>query len=336
MVGVGIYPDFYFVDFDLCCISVFLIMKNVLEIQNLNKTFGKFVAVDNVSFSLQEGEILGLLGPNGAGNTTIIQMLLGILKETSGRISYFGKEFWSNREEILDRVNFSSTYTNFPWNLTVKEVLTFISYLYKISDRKKRIEEIVELFNLQEFYYLTVAALSAGQQTRLNLAKAFLNRPAVLLLDEPTASLDPDVADYIRKFLLEERKSVHTSVLFTSHNMREVEEVCDRVVVIQNGRLIANDTPYNLARTIDVCHIELLIRDGLKRAIQYSQSLSLHYEIEGRYIVVDVKEKDIPDFLRSLMDQGVQYDEISIEKPDLEDYFLRVASQKKEAKSLKI
>src|SRR3989344_3033352 len=206
--------------------------NNVLEVKNLTKKFGNFTAVDNISFSLKEGEILGLLGPNGAGKTTTIQMLLGVLTPTSGDIKYFDKKLTENREEILEQVNFSSSYTNFPWSLTVKEVLTFISYLYSINERKKRLDKIVEMFKLDSLLRKQIHELSSGQLTKVNLAKAFINFPKVLLLDEPTASLDPDVAKYIRDFLLNQQKEFKVSIILTSHNMAEVEEVSDRVKFI--------------------------------------------------------------------------------------------------------
>lgn len=303
----------------------------VLQVNNLTKKFPakgrEFIAVNNISFDLKEGEILGLLGPNGAGKTTTIQMLLGVLTPTSGGVKYFGKNLLQNREEILEQVNFSSTYTNLPWDLTVWENLNFISYLYTIPNRKKRIEKIVKTFKLERLMKQTVNELSSGQITRLNLAKAFINYPKVLLLDEPTASLDPEVADYIRNFLLEERKKFKVSIIFTSHNMAEIEQVCDRVIFINKGKIIADDTPENLAKTIEVSHVELFVKDGLKRTVNYCQEKGLKYEIEGRYIVVDVKEKAIAEFLRGLMDKGVYYDEISIEKPSLEDYFLSITKR---------
>jgi ABC-2 type transport system ATP-binding protein len=305
---------------------------DVLQVKDLTKQFktstGPFLAVDDISFSLKEGEILGLLGPNGAGKTTTVQMLLGVLSPTKGSISYFGKNLVNHREEILEQVNFSSTYTNLPWVLTVKESLTFLSYLYEINNRRQRIARVVEIFKLKELLDKQMFSLSSGQITRVNLAKAFINFPKVLLLDEPTASLDPDVANYIREFLLEERKKFQVSIIITSHNMAEVEEVCDRVIFINHGKIIADDTPDNLAKTIEISHVELFVKDGLKRTIEYCQKNKLNYELEGRYIIVDVKEKEIPEFLRNLMGNGVYYDEISIEKPTLEDYFLQVTHKK--------
>jgi len=306
---------------------------DILQVENLTKKFGLYKAVNNITFSLKEGEILGILGPNGAGKTTTIQMLLGVLTPTSGEISYFGKSLHQHKEEILEQVNFSSTYTKLPDNLTVLENLTFISYLYDIKNRKERITKLVDLFNLSNLMHLQGSDLSAGQMTRLNLAKAFINYPKVLLLDEPTASLDPDVADFIRKFLLEEQKKFQVSIIITSHNMAEVEEVCDRVIFIDQGRIIANDTPEGLAKTIDTSHVELLVKDGLKRTVEFCHEKGMEYEIKGRYIVIDTKEEDIPVLLYGLMEKGVYYDEIAIEKPTLEDYFLQVVKQKHEGSS---
>lgn len=295
---------------------------NVLQVKNLTKKFGKFTAVNNISFNLKEGEILGLLGPNGAGKTTTIQMLLAVLTPTSGEIIYFGKNLKNYREKILEQVNFSSTYVQLPWRLTVKENLHFFSYFYQINNRKDRINKIINTFRLEKLANKSIHQLSAGQITRVNLAKAFINFPKVLLLDEPTASLDPEVASYIREFLLNERKKFNVSIIITSHNMAEVEEVCDRVIFINYGKIVADDTPGHLAKTIEICHLELMVKDGLKRTIEICQKNNIKYNLRGRYIIIDIKERNIPEFLRDLMNKGVYYDEISIEKPTLEDYFL--------------
>jgi|SRR5579885_218913 len=307
-------------------------MKNtiMLEVKNLTKRFGPlvggFTAVDDVSFAMREGEIVGLLGPNGAGKTTTIQMLLGVLEPTSGTVSYFGKTLKEHREEILEKVNFSSTYTNLPWRLTVRENLTWIAQLYKMKNRKQRINEIIETFKLQDIEKKSIAQLSAGQKTRVNLAKSFINYPKILLLDEPTASMDPDIAAYLRELILERRKEHNMSIIWTSHNMAEVEEMCDRVVFINKGKVIADDTPEKLAKTIENAHVELMIRDGLQRAIAFAKEKGLTYQIDRRSIIVDVKERQIAPFLREIMEKGIRYDEISIEKPTLEDYFLEVAN----------
>jgi len=304
----------------------------ILEIKNLTKNFNDFKAVDNVSFSLEEGEILGFLGPNGAGKTTTIQMLLGVLSPTNGEIIFFGKNFKNHREDILEEINFSSTYTNLPGDLTVKEILTYTSFFYNIRDRKKRIGEIKGLFNLEPIFKQRVSELSAGQLSRVNLAKSFINFPRILLLDEPTSSLDPEVAKYIREFLLEERKKFKVSILITSHNMAEVQEVCDRVIFINHGRIIANDTPENLAKSIETSHIELLIKDGLKRTEQYCLENKIKCRIKGRYLNIDIEERKIPEFLEDLKIKKIFYDEISIQKPTLEDYFLETVSKTNKGK----
>lgn len=300
---------------------------DILQVKNLTKKFGEFIAVDNISFSLKEGEILGLLGPNGAGKTTIIQMIMGVLTPTFGEIVYFGKNLKDYKEEILEELNFSSTYTNLPWDLTVKENLTYISYLYNIKKRKEKIEKLVETFKLKDLLSLQISKLSAGQLTRVNLAKAFINYPKILLLDEPTASLDPDVASYIRKFLLEERQKFNVSIVITSHNMTEVEEVCDRVIFINEGKIIANDTPDQLAKSIEICHVELLIPEGIDKIKEYCTTRNIQYIVKGKSILVDLKEKEIAKFLQDLMNNKLQYSEISIEKPTLEDYFLQIAQR---------
>jgi len=170
--------------------------------------------------------------------------------------------------------------------------------------------------------------LSSGQQTRVNLAKAFVNAPKVLLLDEPTASLDPDIANHIRQFLLNERERSHTSIIITSHNMAEIETLCDRVVFIHEGKIIADDTPDNLSKSIKICHVELLVKDGLREIAEYCKSNTLPYKKEKKFITVDIEEDKVASFLQDLTNQGIYYDEISIEKPSLEDYFLQAASIK--------
>jgi ABC-2 type transport system ATP-binding protein len=294
----------------------------VLDVKHLSKTFKNFRAVDDVSLHLNEGEILGLLGPNGAGKTTTIQMLLGILTPTSGTIEYFGKSLTDHREEILEKINFSSTYTNLPWDLTINESLTFISYLYDIKDRKGKIKKVSEIFELGDLLPKRMRELSSGQITRVNLAKAFLNSPKVLLLDEPTASLDPETADLIRKVLVKEQEESGISIILTSHNMGEVEEVCDRVVFINEGKVVANDTPENLIKTIKIAHVFLRFGNTSKAA-KFFEGQKLNFRKENQCLIVDIEEGEIPRILMQLSDQNIHYTEIVIERPTLEDFFLQ-------------
>jgi ABC-2 type transport system ATP-binding protein len=214
----------------------------VLKVSRLTKRFGGFTAVDEVSFEIRPGEILGLLGPNGAGKTTTIQMLLGVVTPTSGSIEAFGLDLSTHREAVLQQVNFSSTYIAMPQSLTVEENLWVVARLYGLSDNARRVDDVVKKLEMDEFRQKVTRKLSSGQMTRLTLAKAFLTEPRLLFLDEPTASLDPDIAYKIRSLLKEERRSSGLSILYTSHNMREMEEMSDRIIFLQRGRLVAEGT----------------------------------------------------------------------------------------------
>ena len=214
----------------------------VLEVRNLTKTFGDFTAVNGISFALHPGEILGVLGPNGAGKTTTMHMLLGLITPTSGTISMFGMDLETHREAILQRVNFSSTYMSMPQSLTVEENLWVVARLYGLPDVQRKIDDIVKKLEMGEFRHKVTRKLSSGQMTRLTLAKAFLTEPKILFLDEPTASLDPDIAHKIRALLKDEQRASGLSVLYTSHNMREMEEMSDRIIFLQKGNLVAEGT----------------------------------------------------------------------------------------------
>src|SRR5215510_5977567 len=214
----------------------------VLSAQHLTKRFGTFTAVNDISFELRPGEILGLLGPNGAGKTTTIQMLLGLVTPTGGSIQIFGLDLASHREEILEQVNFSSTYISMPYSLTVEENLWVVARLDGLTHVQHRIDDVVKKLEMDEFRSKITRKLSSGQMTRLTLAKAFLTQPKILFLDEPTASLDPDIAHKIRALLKEERRSAGLSILYTSHNMREMEEMSDRIIFLQRGKIVAEGT----------------------------------------------------------------------------------------------
>ena len=214
----------------------------VLEVRHLTKTFGDFTAVNGISFALRPGEILGVLGPNGAGKTTTMHMLLGLITPTSGTISMFGMDLETHRETILQRVNFSSTYMSMPQSLTVEENLWVVARLYGLPDVRRRIDDVVKKLEMGEFRHKVTRKLSSGQMTRLTLAKALLTEPKILFLDEPTASLDPDIAQKIRALLKDEQRASGLSVLYTSHNMREMEEMSDRIIFLQKGNLVAEGT----------------------------------------------------------------------------------------------
>lgn len=307
-------------------------MNKILEVKNLTKKYGpqanEFTAVDNVTFYLKDGEILGFLGVNGAGKTTTIQMLLGVTGATAGEIIYFNKEFNKNREEILKQINFSSTYISLPWLLTVSESLEVFARLYEINDRKKRIKKLLSEFEIEHLAKKQFYILSAGEKTRVLLVKAFLNYPKILLLDEPTASLDPDIAIKIRTFIKKERREYNVSVLLTSHNMNEVEDMCDRVLMLNHGKIIEEGTPEMLARGVSDCRMELTIPKELERAISVFKENKLKFEKDRLRFKITLNEKKVAEVLMSLAEARVNYDSISIDKPDLEDYFLKTIGKK--------
>ncbi|MBE9528817.1 MAG: ABC transporter ATP-binding protein, partial [Proteobacteria bacterium] len=224
-------------------------MKKVLEVENLTKRFGKFAAVDSVSFEMYKGEILGLMGPNGAGKTTTLHMLLDLTTPTSGTIKLFGLGYCEAREEILSRVNFSSSYISLPSTLTVIENLNVMARVYGIKGKRKRaelIESLMKKFEIEGYAKASTRRLSSGQLTRVCLVKALLNSPDILFLDEPTASLDPDIADKTRTLLRSIRDERNTSILYSSHNMAEMEELCDRIIIMNKGCIVAVGTATEL------------------------------------------------------------------------------------------
>ena len=216
--------------------------KPILEVRNLTKKFGDFTAVDDISFQIHEGEILGLLGPNGAGKTTTIHMLLGLITPSAGSIHMFGLDLAKHREKILQQVNFSSTYISMPFSLTVEENLKVIARLYNLQNVQQRVDAIVEKLEMSDIRSKMTRKLSSGQMSRLTLAKALMTEPKVLFLDEPTASLDPDIVNKIKAFLKEYQRDAGLSILYTSHNMREMEEMSNRIIFLQHGHIVAEGT----------------------------------------------------------------------------------------------
>jgi ABC-2 type transport system ATP-binding protein len=227
-----------------------------IEVRHLRKLYGEIVAVDDLSFAAAPGVVLGLLGGNGAGKTTTIAMLLGLLEPTAGDIFVLGVDMKRRRYAALPRMNFSSPYVDLPHRLTVRQNLAFYGRLYGVKDLSARVDEIASHMQITPFLDRQAGKLSAGQKTRVALAKALINRPDVLLLDEPTASLDPDVAMRVRNGLQALCRDEDTTLLVTSHNMIEVERMCDRVVFIASGRIVADGTPADVANAFGGADLE--------------------------------------------------------------------------------
>ena len=311
----------------------------VLQVKNLTKIFAAglwpfssrkvYKAVDDISFSLKKGEVLGFLGPNGAGKTTTIQMLLGTLTPSSGSITFFDKDFARHRVAILKKVSYASGYDKLPARLSIWENLDIVGRVYGIPSvkRQERIEHILKFFNMWEMRDKETGMLSAGQATKVMLAKAFLVDPEIVLLDEPTAALDPDAAHEVRQFILKQKKERGTSFLITSHNMDEVTEICDRVLVLKQGAIVADNTPEQLASSVANARIHLVITHGQEQLISYLQSEHIHHVIGEHDIAIEVDEQKIAQFLMKLARMNIEYSQISIDKPTLEDYFLHIAKR---------
>ncbi len=220
-------------------------MTSILTVSNLSKNYGEISAVSEVSFDVKCGEIVGLLGPNGAGKSTLLNMILGVLTPTHGEIAINGVPLQKERSRALSLTNFAAVYAPLPGNLTVIQNLRVFGLLYSVPSLSQRLEEVLTQFELTRFRHTKCGVLSSGEQSRVSLAKAALNKPRLLLLDEPTASLDPSMARDIRK-IVRQLADNNTGILWTSHNMQEVEEVCDRVLFVSKGKILLQGNPKTL------------------------------------------------------------------------------------------
>ena len=223
-------------------------MQNSVEVIDLAKSYGSKEAVKKINFSIKENEIIGLLGPNGCGKTTTIGMLLGLLKPSNGQITINGMKIEENRIKILQKINFISPYIELPKKLTVKQNLIVYGKLYNVLNINKRIEYLVEKLRLSELLNRVTGELSSGQKNRVSLAKALINNPSVLFLDEPTASLDPEIGDFVRTFLENYKKEKKISILLASHNMNEVTRLCKSILMMKDGIIIDKGNPEELIK----------------------------------------------------------------------------------------
>lgn len=301
-------------------------MNTVLEVKALTKDYGSFRAVDDITFSIKEGEIVGLLGPNGAGKTTTIQMLLDLITPSSGEIRYFGKPFPKEREYCLSRINFASAYTHVQSRMTVIQNLRIYAGLYAVAQADKKVEELLDLLEIRELAKELFWHLSSGQKTRVILAKALLSNPQLLLMDEPTASLDPDIAKKTVELIQTLQKKEGVSMLYTSHNMEEVERLCDRVIFLDHGRIVAEDTPLGLTKRVGTSRLIITFDGPQKPVVRYLERLKYtHVFVRPQMVEIEVSDNDIPKALFGLSNDGVWLTDIEVKKPGLEDVFLSIA-----------
>jgi len=304
--------------------------NTVLEVTNLSKRYGPpaggFVAVDNISFSMKEGEIVGLLGPNGAGKTTTIQMLLALTTPTIGTISYFGLDLHTHREEILTRINYVSAFSGMQSRVTVRENLEVFSGLYEVTDWKNKVRILAKTLGITQHLDNLYWHLSSGEKARVNLVKAFLNDPQLILMDEPTASLDPEIVSVVLDLVSDMRKRHNVAILYTSHNMGEVSRLCDRVIFLHHGTIIATDTPLGLSRRVGTAVLRLTFDGEQKPVFEYLKLRKHTYHSVSPHVVeIELDESVIPKVLFGLGKKQVWITDIEIDKPDLEDVFLAVA-----------
>jgi ABC-2 type transport system ATP-binding protein len=246
-------------------------MNETLQAAGLVKEYNSFRAVDNITFAVKEGEIVGLLGPNGAGKTTTINMILGILEPTCGSIKILGKNLKEHRTEIAKQMNFAAVYAQMPGNLTVRQNLYVFGQLYEVQNLKEKIKFLLRDFDLDAFAKTKAGLLSSGELTRLSLAKALINEPLLLLLDEPTASLDPSIANFIREKIKNWVTKTQTAVLWTSHNMYEIEAVCDRVLFLSHGKVLLSGNPRTLPAEHGKKDLEELFISAAREPLSFQQ-----------------------------------------------------------------
>lgn len=301
-------------------------MNAILSVKDLTKIYGSYIAVDHISFDLKKGSILGFLGPNGAGKTTTIQMLLGISAVDGGNIEYFGKNFFKYRAESLSRINFASAYNTLQGRISVWENLQVFARLYSVKNTKKKILELAEYFEIESILNQRFWDLSAGQKTRVNIIKALLNEPELLLLDEPTASLDPDIADKVLTLIEDLKNKTKLSILYTSHNMEEVTRICDEVIILDHGKIVAHDTPIQLTKRIDSALLTLTFDGERGRVEKYLKDKNQKYSFPQKYRVeIITKESLIPKLIFGISNEDIYITDIEVKKPTLEDVFLDIA-----------
>src|SRR3989304_825864 len=299
---------------------------SILEVKNLAKNYCSFRPLDGISFDIPKGKVIGLLGPNGAGKTTTIHILLGITLANGGQIKYFGRDFERHKQDSLQKINFASAYNTLQGRISVWENLLVFAYLYSVKNPEEKIRKLVDYFEVREFLDKRFWDLSSGQKTRVNLIKSLINDPEIILMDEPTASLDPDIADKTLSLIEDFKKNRGLSILFTSHKMDEVTRICDEVIFLDRGKVVAQDTPLGLTKRIGAVQLKLSF-DGDKKLLEnYLIEESGDFSFPQNFVVViNTEEKLARKIVFGASKTGVNITDIEVKKPTLEDVFLQIA-----------
>lgn len=304
----------------------------IVSVRGLTKVFKqgdeKVYALRDVSLDIQEEEIFGMLGPNGAGKTTFLNVLTGLLLPEEGRVEVLGLDVTKKREEVLKRINSATGETEFHPLLNIDQLLNFFGRFYGVSaeEREERIRELAEQFGISDLMDRRWSWLSTGQRMRVTLAKSLINEPELLLLDEPTMGLDPDIAIETRKFIKRIRDERGVTILLTSHYMKEVEELCDRVAFLSRGQIVDVGTVHDLLESGRTGTEMVVVLDEVR---DESSLVAMGFSVEGREAVRTLRrDDDINEILEGLLHEGYQIQDVKTKKADLEDYFLRMVHER--------
>lgn len=303
-------------------------MKYAIEVSNLKKRYGNFEALKGISFKVRKNEIFGFLGPNGAGKTTAINILGGLLTKDSGTIKILGK----NPDEVRPRINIATAYSWMSGILKVDENLRIFAKLYNVPKPEERINYLIDTFGLSRLRKKKSYALSSGEATRLNICKGLINNPEVLLLDEATVGLDPDIANKTRNIIKKMQKKEKTSILFTSHMMNEVEHLCDRIAFLSNGKIIKIGTASSLKKLIDkqIVRIEFISgKTPIKKILSKLDVDILNLNKNKVSIGLKHSKYKLHELLYPILKSGIKIKDLNIKKPNLDDVFIKIAGTKK-------
>ena len=304
-------------------------MRYAIEVNNVKKRYGSFEALKGVSFKVKKGEFFGLLGPNGAGKSTMINILADLLTKDSGTVKILGKE----PRLVKERMNTATAYTNMNGALKVHENLRIFAKLYNVPDTEKRVNELIEMFGLNELRNERTNTLSSGESTRLNICKGLINKPEVLLLDECTVGLDPDIADHTRRIIKDLQKNQKTTILFTSHVMHEVEQLCDRIAFLNHGRIIKIGTTESLKKMIDrqIVRIEFVEDKKPIRQILNKMDVDVLF-IKDNVASIGIRHKKfkLHELIHPIINAGIRIKDLHIKKPNLDDVFIKMTKDEQE------